>query len=141
MCQQVVIFAHMSLVYQILTFDTKYFFISQNLFTKDSIYTCVVVVHSCLQLRLIRHEWDTSFFDVGASLKNCSCRLKEQKHAGPSAPERTNYLRVWTKSFPTITFSQQIIGGKLLLGFNWDNHFKLCIKKTTNEKLTEENCA
>ena len=46
-----------------------------------------------------------------------------------------------TKSFPTITFSQQIIGGKLLLGFNWDNHFKLCIKKTTNEKLTEENCA
>ena len=37
----------------------------------------VVVVHSYLQLRLIRHEWDASLFNVRASLKNCSCRLKE----------------------------------------------------------------
>ena len=59
-----------------------------------------VVVHSCLQLRLIKHEWGTSFFDVGASLKNCSCRLKEQSHAGSSAPERTNCLRAWIKSSP-----------------------------------------
>ena len=52
----------------------------------------VVVVHSCLQLRLTRHEWDASFFDVGASLKNCSCRLKEQSRAGPLIPERANCL-------------------------------------------------
>ena len=56
--------------------------------------TCVVVVHSCLQLRLIRHEWGISFFDMGASLKNCSCRLKEQSRASPSALEQTNCLRV-----------------------------------------------
>ena len=37
------------------------------------------MVHSCLQLRLIRHEWGVSFFDVGASLKNYSCRLKRTK--------------------------------------------------------------
>ena len=49
--------------------------------------TCVVVVHSCFQLRHIRHEWDASFFNMGASLKNCLCRLKEQSHASPSAPE------------------------------------------------------
>ena len=36
-----------------------------------------LVVHSCLQLRFIRHEWDASLFNVRASLKNCSCRLKE----------------------------------------------------------------
>ena len=35
-------------------------------------------------------------------------------------------------------FSQQILGGKLLLDFNWNNHFKLCIKRI--KKLTEENC-
>ena len=56
--------------------------------------TCVVVVHSCLQLRLIRHEWGISFFDMGASLKNCSCYLKEQSRAGPLALEQTNCLRV-----------------------------------------------
>ncbi|KAK7845552.1 lrr receptor-like serine/threonine-protein kinase efr [Quercus suber] len=27
-------------------------------------------------------QWGTFFFDVGASLKNCSCRLKEQSRAG-----------------------------------------------------------
>ena len=59
----------------------------------------VVVEPSCLQLRLIRHEWDASFFDVGASLKNCSCRLKEQSRAGPSIPERANCLQ--NKSSPT----------------------------------------
>ena len=60
----------------------------------------VVVVHSCLQLRLIRHEWGASFFDVRASLKNCSCRLKEQSRAGPSTLEQTNYLRAWNKILP-----------------------------------------
>ena len=62
--------------------------------------TCVVVVHSCFQLKLIRHEWDASFFDVEASLKNCSCRLKEQSHVSPSAPEWTNCLRAWIKILP-----------------------------------------
>ena len=37
-------------------------------------------------------------------------------------------------------FSQQILGGKLLLVFNWNNHFKLCTKKTINKKSTKENC-
>ena len=49
--------------------------------------TCVVVVHSCFQLKLIRHEWDASFFDVEASLKNYSCRLNEQSHVSPSTLE------------------------------------------------------
>ena len=61
--------------------------------------SCVVVVHSCLQLRLIRHEWGASFFDVGASFKNYSCRLKEQSRSGLLALERTNCLRVG-KIFP-----------------------------------------
>ena len=30
----------------------------------DLLYTFVVVVHSYLQSRLIKHEWDASFFDV-----------------------------------------------------------------------------
>ena len=32
-------------------------------------------------------------------------------------------------------FSQQILSGKLLLSFNWDNHFKLCIKKNNKQKI------
>ena len=55
--------------------------------------TFVVVVHSYFQLRLIRHEWSASFFDVGASLKNYLCCLKEQSRAGLLALERTNCLR------------------------------------------------
>ena len=62
---------------------------------------CVVMVHSCLQLRLIRHEWSASFFDVGVSLKNCTRRLKEQDRVGPSAPERTNCLEVGKTSSHT----------------------------------------
>ena len=37
---------------------------------------------------------------MGANLKNCSCRLKEQNRAGPSALERTNCLQVWNKILP-----------------------------------------
>ena len=51
----------------------------------------VVVVHPCLQLRFIRHECCTSFFDVGASLKNCSCHLKRIKPCesfGPKADKQ-----------------------------------------------------
>ena len=48
----------------------------------SSAKACVVVVHSCLQLRLIRHEWGASFFDVGASLKNCSRHLQRIKSCG-----------------------------------------------------------
>ena len=66
-----------------------------------TMHTISVVVHSCLQLRLIRHEWGASFFNMGASLKNYSCCLKEQSCAGPSAPEQTNCLRAWNKSSPT----------------------------------------
>ena len=62
--------------------------------------TCVVVVHSYLQLRLIRHEWGVSFFNVGASLKNYSRRLKEQSRASPLALEWTNCLRAWNKILP-----------------------------------------
>ena len=35
------------------------------------------------------------------------------------------------------TFSQQILNGKLLLVFNWDNHFKLCIKKNSKQKANK----
>ena len=34
-------------------------------------------------------------------------------------------------------FSQQILSGKLLLVFNWDNHFKLCIKKNNKQKTNK----
>ena len=54
--------------------------------------TCVVVVHSCLQLRLIRHEWGTSFFDVGASLKNYSRRLQRTKPCGSFGPKADKML-------------------------------------------------
>ena len=62
--------------------------------------TCVVVVHSYLQLRLIRHEWGVSFFNVGVSLKNYSRRLKEQSCASPLTLEWTNCLRAWNKILP-----------------------------------------
>ena len=52
----------------------------------------VVVVHSCLQLRLIMHEWGASFFEVGASLKNCSCRLKKTKSCGSFSPRADKLL-------------------------------------------------
>ena len=47
----------------------------------------LVVVHSCLQLRLIRHEWGASFFDVGVSLKNFSCCLQRTKPCGSFDPK------------------------------------------------------
>ena len=80
--------------------------------------SCVVVVHSCLQLRLIRHEWGASFFDVGASLKNCSCRLKEQSCAGPSALEQTNCLRVG-KIFPHKKALLSAVPIKGIVRFGW----------------------
>ena len=43
-------------------------------------------------------EWGASFFDVGASLKNCSCHLKEQSCVGPLVSKQTNCLRVGKKS-------------------------------------------
>ena len=55
-------------------------------------YTCVVVVYSCLQLRLIRHEWGTSFFDVGTCLKNCSHRLQRTKPCGSFSPRADKLL-------------------------------------------------
>ena len=80
--------------------------------------TRVVVVHSCLQLRLIRHEWGASFFDVGASLKNCSCRLKEQSHASPSALKQTNCLRVG-KIFPHKKALLSAVPIKGIVRFGW----------------------
>ena len=38
----------------------------------------------------------------------------------------------------SITFSQQIIGAKLLLGFNWDNNFKLSIKKKKKKQQQQQ---
>ena len=55
-------------------------------------HTRVVVVHSCLQLRLIRHEWGASFFNVGASLKNCSRRLQRIKPCGSFGPKADKLL-------------------------------------------------
>ena len=47
----------------------------------------VVVVHPCLQLRFIRHECCTSFFNVGVSLKNCSRHLKRIKPCESFGPK------------------------------------------------------
>ena len=52
-----------------------------------TMHTISVVVHSCLQLRLIRHEWGASFFDVGVSLKNCSRCLQRTKSCGSFSPK------------------------------------------------------
>ena len=52
----------------------------------------------CLQLRLIRYEWGTSFFNVRASLKNyshCLQRTKLCRSFGPKA----NKLLVGLDSF------------------------------------------
>ena len=54
--------------------------------------TCVVVVYSCLQLRLIRHEFGASFFDVRASLKNYSRRLKRTKLYKSFSPKANKLL-------------------------------------------------
>ena len=35
------------------------------------------------------------------------------------------------------TFSQQILGDKLLLVLNWANHFKLCIKKKKKQAKSQ----
>ena len=56
----------------------------------DLLYTCVIVVHSYLQLWLIGHEWGASFFDVGASLKNCSHRLQRIKPYGSFSSKADN---------------------------------------------------
>ena len=40
------------------------------------------------------------------------------------------FVILFLSNVTSTIFSQQILGGKLLLVFNWDNHFKLCIKKT-----------
>ena len=58
----------------------------------DLLYTFVVVVHSYLQSRLIKHEWDASFFDVGASLKNCSRRLQRTKPCKSFGPKADKLL-------------------------------------------------
>ena len=50
------------------------------------------MVHSCLQLRLIRHEWGASFFNMGASLKNYSCRLQRIKPCGSFDPKADKLL-------------------------------------------------
>ena len=41
---------------------------------------------------------------------------------------------------PQYFHSKLILNGKFLLIFNWDNHFKLCIKKKKKQPI-EENCA
>ena len=37
-------------------------------------------------------EWGASFFDVGVSLKNCSCRLKRTKLCGSFGPKADKLL-------------------------------------------------
>ena len=54
--------------------------------------TRVVVVHSSLQPRLIRHGWGASFFDVGASLKNCSRCLQRTKPCGSFGPKANKLI-------------------------------------------------
>ena len=50
------------------------------------------MVNFCLQLRFIRHEWDAFFFDVRASLKNCSHRLQRIKPCGSFDPKADKLL-------------------------------------------------
>ena len=38
--------------------------------------SCVVVVHSCLELKLIRHGWGASLVDVEQVSKTCPCHLR-----------------------------------------------------------------
>ena len=78
-----------------------------------------IVVHSCLQLRLIRHEWDASFFDVGASLKNCSHRLQRTNLHRSLTLEQTNCMRAWIHSSPTISYVISITNREHLF-FSYD---------------------
>ena len=63
--------------------------------------TRVIVVYSCLQLRLIRHEWKQVS-------KTAHVACKEQSRAGPSTSKQTNYLQAWNKSSPTVTMKGEI---------------------------------
>ena len=48
--------------------------------------------YTCSSGTLIRHEWGASFFDVGASLKNCSRRLQRTKLFGSFGPKANKLL-------------------------------------------------
>ena len=85
----------------------------------------VVVVHSCLQLRLIRYEWGAFFFDVGVSLKNrsrCLQRTKLCRSFGPKADKLLAGL-------------EQILPYSIYLNFEMQK-ITLCRKKNikTNSK-------
>ena len=76
----------------------------------DLLYTFVVVVHSYLQSRLIKHEWDASFFDVGASLKNCSRRLQRTKPCKSFGPKADKLLAGFgTNPPPQLLFMGSIV--------------------------------
>ena len=47
------------------------------------------------------------------------------------------FIILFQSNASSTTFSQQILCGKLLLVFNWDNHFKLCIKKKKQNKTKQ----
>ena len=48
------------------------------------------------------------------------------------------FIILFQSNATSTIFSQRILSSKLLLVFNWDNHFKLHIK-TKNKKTTEKN--
>ena len=48
------------------------------------------------------------------------------------------FIILFQSNATSTIFSQKILSSKLLLVFNWDNHFKLHIKKK-NKKTTEKN--
>ena len=71
-----------------------------------AMHTTSVVVHSCLQLRLIRYEWGASFFNVGASFKHCSRRLQRIKLCGSFGPKADKLLEGLEQILPHNTYSR-----------------------------------
>ena len=108
----------------------------------DLLYTFVAVVHSYLQSRLIKHEWDASFFDVGASLKNCSRRLQRTKPCRSFSPKADKLLAsleqilphsyyLWALLYILVLFMSLIVLFQLTFTFiysTFSNEFSISAK-------------
>ena len=96
-------------------------------------YTCVVVVHSSLGQRLMRHEWEASLPDVGLSK---SLRIKAQRHFqigqyligerfGPPIKRRLLGFKGKHPPSPSLDWSAHTTAWP---GSFWDlNHYYTCV--------------
>ena len=108
----------------------------------DLLYTFVAVVHSYLQSRLIKYEWDASFFDVRASHKNYSRRLQRTKPCRSFSPKADKLLAsleqilphsyyLWALLYILVLFMSLIVLFQLIFTFiysTFSNEFSVSAK-------------